>query len=154
MKKFNFNRSVSEMRPFETDALNNDVPGVGGYYFDVSDARVEAQQLREDAGVVTEGTVDLAFLLQTNYGTEEIELVRQLVPGVFASAGYVPASTDGTANLAILDEFANGYAVLLTVIDGDEYRLSMDTEYGQYLPENFLMRAKMVARSQKANRAA
>lgn len=154
MKTLKFSRGVSKMRQFEIGALNNDVPGVGGYYFDATATGVEAQQFRENAGAVTEGTVDLAFLLQTNFGTEEIELVRQVVPGVFAWAGYVPASADGTANLAILDEFVNGYAVLLTIIDGDEYRLTMDTDFGEYLPENRVMRAKTLARSKKASRAA
>ena len=134
-----FARGADKIRDFEVTALNA-VPGVGGFYPDLSTLGVEAQMLRP--GPATTGTVTVFFKLISYDGLEYIEIQDQIFPGVFVNKGFIWPSSDGTANLTILEEVINAHYVLESTIDGEVVRLEFDPDYGAYLPVDELARAK------------
>jgi hypothetical protein len=90
------------------------------------------------------------FKLISYDGLENIEIQDQIFPGVFLNKGFIWASSDGTANLTILEEVVNDHFVLESTIDGEVVRFEYEPGYGAYLPVGGLARAKAMRGLSKA----
>jgi hypothetical protein len=129
MKKLSFRRVMGQARPFEIKALNTvEEGGLGGYYPGdlLSAGHLEAELTRPNIPSV-EGNLTVFFRLIDLDGRENIEIVEQLIPGVFHYAGWIPPGSDGRANVTIMDKVVNGHFVLTSTIDGNMVEFIYDT---------------------------
>jgi hypothetical protein len=129
MLKLTFRRIMGQARPFELAALNT-VPDLGGYYpvDSLSAGHLEAELTSPNRPAV-ESNLTVFFRLIDLDGRENIEIVEQVLPGVFHYAGWIPPGGDGRANATITDKVVNGHFVLTSTIDGNTVEFIYDTGF-------------------------
>ena len=152
MKTLQFKRLLSAARPFEKSFLTA-VADAGTFFpaDKLSDGRLESQLTRQGT-LVTEGTVDVFYLMETFHGEQYIDIVLQPIPGIRTYASYIWPGSDGTANAMLEDRFKNGRVVISSKIDGETIEFVYEPEFGQYLPSVDMLRDKVLEATSRRRR--